>query len=105
MLSSLYHGRIGQPALIRTANVGTKREYVLRVRPGFLSQGHLDGYVFKDEQHAREWMAQPNLSEDYYLVTAVVVRSRCCGDVVALRDEQPVEVERTTTPVAEEPTR
>jgi hypothetical protein len=63
-----------------------QREFLLRSRrPG----GHLDGYVFSSKEHAQSWIKQPGAQDDYYLVSATVVRSRCCGATVALRGERP----------------
>jgi hypothetical protein len=56
----------------------------------FLSQGielltnprgrDLDGYIFQDEAHAREWLSQSFVSDDAYKVAIVQVGIRsCCG--------------------------
>jgi hypothetical protein len=77
----------------RTPRESEVREFVLR-QPG-LGAAHLDGYVFSNEEHARTWMSQPMVRESpnkYRLVTAFVTRAACCGAVVALRDEQPVDL-------------
>lgn len=85
--------------IVRTDHVGSKREWVLRAR--VWSRGHalFDGHVFANEAEARAWVAQPYVAESYYLVTAIVVRSGCCGAVVALGEVQRVEDEPDTRQV------
>lgn len=59
---------------------GAEIHFMLRTK------GDLDKYIFGDEKHAREWLAQGFVTDEDYKVCRVQARKRkCCGKLYAIR--------------------
>lgn len=51
----------------------------------------LDGYIFNDVAHAREWLTQEFVTDEEYSVCIVSYRvTKCCGARVIIKLEKPL---------------
>jgi hypothetical protein len=61
-----------------------ERRVMLKTKP---AGSEMDGYVFVDDHHARQWLLQKFITEERYEVAIVNAKTRaCCGELYAIKE-------------------